>query len=642
MGVHALRVTNMTRHQFRYQSVANMQMHSVYSFVVLLSLLSAQHAAADTLSLSLQLPTTLLQNSLRNEFGLQDAQETEIFRQGDCRWIQVQALNLALVDQHVQVHLPVRMSYGPNWFGSCLGSIDWHGTVTFRLEPYITADDQLRHRLLETQLLDNDGQSTLTGTVIWTLLKRVMQPRLESFQIDLKPPRRELTEVIQSFVPTERSQEMDVLLASARPTQLQIEADRIVIPLQFDLPAHYLTLAPTPAEPAETPLTPAELEQFATTAQAWDAFLVFVIKRLGLDIQDFTTRIRLAELLLDSRYQAIAILAGETEPGIEDPTRQLFLSAWNELRALVLEASQRGQVNGELLTYLTLLNAGDALAFLDSTAPGLGIEISVDGLRRLARILQGNADPALDPLRIDWSTDPYLQELFELRDEPLPEPTSGWWPVLDLLIRPALAGDSTADPQQLADRLRNWIPETKELIAYRTVVATLLERVMVQEMARGTLTREDQEIVRHLVPATALIESCWRQYYRNQDSITHLRSPAGAIGLMQINPAVWRGIFDVERLKTDAAYNAHAGTRILLRYLRQYARPVAAETGDLTHIARASYAAYNAGPRAARRFLKSDLKPSLRKIDEKFWGYYQAFSEGGEVDLQSCKVIAPI
>ena len=48
----------------------------------------------------------------------------------------------------------------------------------------------------------------------------------------------------------------------------------------------------------------------------------------------------------------------------------------------------------------------------------------------------------------------------------------------------------------------------------------------------------------------------------------------------------------------------YLGTRILLRYLRLHARPIAARTGTLEDLARASYAAYNAGPRAAGRFLK--------------------------------------
>jgi hypothetical protein len=57
----------------------------------------------------------------------------------------------------------------------------------------------------------------------------------------------------------------------------------------------------------------------------------------------------------------------------------------------------RGVLRDRALRYATFLAAGDALAAFDAAGPALGIEISADGLRRLARVLA--PDYAGDPSR---------------------------------------------------------------------------------------------------------------------------------------------------------------------------------------------------------------------------------------------------
>ena len=76
-------------------------------------------------------------------------------------------------------------------------------------------------------------------------------------------------------------------------------------------------------------------------------------------------------------------------------------------------------------------------------------------------------------------------------------------------------------------------------------------------------------------PTTALIESCWRQYVVRGGKVTYLRSQSSSVGIMQINQRVWRGFYDIERLRWDTAYNIRAGSQILARYLKDYAIPYA-------------------------------------------------------------------
>lgn len=613
-------------------------------FALLLPCLSGWGvSAAAELTLPLRIPVAVLQQTLRDTLSMQDSGPTEIFRQGDCRFIQIEDLRLAPDADGLRMSSSSTLKFGPDWFGDCYGAIDWSGQARFGLEPYITPDHLLRFRLRDTHLVDAQGKTSLAADLVLKLVARIMQPRLEAFQIDLRPPRSEVANVLHNFVPPAQVEEVDRILASTRATTLAIVGDEVNVALTFDVPDHYIARAgEAEVEDADAaPLTAEELAAFAQTSQAWDAFLVYIIRSLGLDIDDPGIRIRLLEILLDSRYQVAAILSGESVAFDGDPTRALFKATWTEIHALIDEAGRRGLLRGRLLSYLSFLTAGDALFFLDNMAPGLGLDISEAGLRRLARAMRPT-DPT-DPLRFDWELDPFLQELFELDLTPVtPPPLSAVHPHwLDFLIPAAHAEAPVDDLGLLSARLGGWVPAADELATYQALMASLLDGVREREAARADLSEEELEIFRHLVPATALIESCWRQFIRSGDGVTHIRSPSGSIGLMQINPQVWRGIFDVERLKKDTGYNAYAGTRILLRYLRLHARAIAERTGAGEDLARASYAAYNAGPRAAGRILNPERATRIRLIDDKFWKIYQNLGAGGGIDLQACTVTPP-
>jgi hypothetical protein len=157
-------------------------------------------------------------------------------------------------------------------------------------------------------------------------------------------------------------------------------------------------------------------------------------------------------------------------------------------------------------------------------------------------------------------------------------------------------------------------------------------------LQRGGLAAPYRGVYQKLVPSTALIESCWRQYVLRGGKVSYLRSGAGSVGIMQINQVVWRGFYEVERLRWDTAYNARAGAQILMRYLKDYAIPYAQKSGDPDQIPRATYAVYNAGPRAVGRFNKAKLHPREQRVDEKLWTLYQGLASGARADLRNCDV----
>src|SRR5262249_58621160 len=129
---------------------------------------------------------------------------------------------------------------------------------------------------------------------------------------------------------------------------------------------------------------PAQLKRWQTTLDHWDAFVVFVIKDLGLFNADPAARNELLDLLLASRHELVAIAGRGPQPGT-DPVRQLFLNTWSQLRGIVRRSMAKTGDESQGLRFATFLAAGDALAGVEAAGPSLGIEISADGLRRPAR-----------------------------------------------------------------------------------------------------------------------------------------------------------------------------------------------------------------------------------------------------------------
>ncbi len=280
-----------------------------------------------------------------------------------------------------------------------------------------------------------------------------------------------------------------------------------------------------------------------------------------------------------------------------------------------------------------LRSAADALETLDATAPQLGFRIDRDALRKLARMLL----PDVGDEAFAWSTevDPELRELLGFEREPEAF-TAAPSRLLDLLVPPAQAMVKI-DPA-LGRKLQGWVPRADDLDAYLAQVDKLLAAIAQAELTRGRIGQPYVGIYRTLLPATAYMETCWRQFEVKQGKIDTVQSPVGSVGIMQVNKHVWRGIYDLNALLSDAGYNARAGNEILVHYLVDYAikRGEHQKTGNPDNLARATYAVYNGGPGHLARYRKADTKPALRKIDEAFFSKYKAVRRDGREAVKAC------
>ena len=303
------------------------------------------------------------------------------------------------------------------------------------------------------------------------------------------------------------------------------------------------------------------------------------------------------------------------------------MQSWQHLSPIIrrIGSEQEGQ---EHLLWFTVLTASDALAALDRLGPSIGLDISEDGLRRLARMI--NDDQADVLLRYDEAIDPELQQLFREQLRPEPAEPSAWRFDLSLFPR-AIA----ADP---AGRLNSWAPGRDDLGEYLPVVARLLDQSADKVLGKYPLDPVHDRLFRKMVLTTAWQESCWRQYVVKSDKLEPLRSGSGDVGLMQVNERVWRGIYDLQKLRWDIVYNSEAGAEVLLDYLVKYAlrKEEHKHPGGLNNLARASYSAYNGGPSQVTRYRRADVAPEWRKVDAAFWGKFQQVDAGNALKVVEC------
>ena len=252
------------------------------------------------------------------------------------------------------------------------------------------------------------------------------------------------------------------------------------------------------------------------------------------------------------------------------------------------------------------------------------------------------ADSADDPLRYDYKLDPELRRLLNFTPS---KKKSNRTSISSLISGFLLTEAHALDRHHLlgktfSGKLYKWVPSNNEMSSYKKAYSRLLKAAANDQMHISRLDRRYRDTFLHLVKATALIESCWRQFKRKGSNITYMLSGAGSIGLMQINQYVWRGFYDMERIRWDAVYNAQAGVEILMRYFKNSGIPVGRKYGQPAYIPRATYAAYNGGPRARTRFLKP-RNWRQKQVDKKLWTLYRGFAANGEVNLRTCLAVVP-
>lgn len=508
--------------------------------------------------------------------------------------------------------------------GRCLPLFEWTGILEASEEPHVLDGQRaIGFRVTDSKILNAEGEKSAVPGVLWRWIKENVHPRLETLKVDIGPPLDAATTLLRETGAD--ATQIDTVLASVRIASAVAGVEALDIGIALDVPPRPAGWTPPVAEPA---LTVEELAQWHAAWQGWDAFATWLVKRLAVGTSP-ALRDALGDILLDARHDLLDALVADTG---RDPVRDLFRKSWQRLRPLARDLG-RELPAGDALRLLGFVSAADALETLDAAAPQLGFRIDRDTLRRLARTLF----PAAGDEVFAYSTDvdPALRELLGFEREPEAAGLA-YSRLLDLLV-PRAQAMVKVDPA-LAQKLQGWVPRTDDLEAFLQQVDELLTAIAEAELARGKIEKPFVDVYRALLPATAYMETCWRQFEVKQGKVDTVQSPVGSVGIMQVNKHVWRGIYDLDALLGDAGYNARAGNEILVHYFVDYAikRREHEKTGNPDDLARATYAVYNGGPGHLTRYRQPNTRPTLRKIDQAFFDRYKAVQREGREAVKAC------
>jgi hypothetical protein len=508
--------------------------------------------------------------------------------------------------------------------GECRGPEPWHGQMLVELRPHTDSSGLVvTFTPVDAHLLRSDGTEGLLSQPVRLLAEKLILPQLGQVRVDVAEPLRAIDDLLAELLHTD-AQTHATLVKRSHIQALKVLPDGLRATLSFAVAPHPRSAGPEPV------LSPEELAEWSRLEDELDGFLTTIIAMLAEAADSRDLRFELLGVLLDARY-AIAQALTENHPG-GDPVRKLFADTWDRLRPqLATLAHANLPALGGNLHLAGFIAGGDALRALDGLGPEYGVEITRDGLRRLARLLLAEDAPAsFTPLPLE--VDQRLRRLFALDDPQTARADPVFLHLVQWLVPAARAAES-------APQLTTKVPDPDQLQPYLAQVAAILDAKANGRL--GSDTHMPQRLVKAFVPlvrATAWKESCWRQFVGSPAKPEVLKSPVGAVGMMQVNGRVWRGLYDLKRLSEEADYNIAVGAEILDHYLVDYAlrRGENRRPGGDDNLIRATYAAYNGGPGQLSRYRRTDTPQWQRAIDDAFWDHYQQMRTKGWPDVSSC------
>lgn len=518
---------------------------------------------------------------------------------------------------------------------------DWSGYLELVQKVHLQPGTwRLELRTKTVRLYDRRGRAAETAMVLAGAVKRMAADFLGDFTIDLAEPLGNFSARLPLFFAPAQRQKISTWLKGIRPGQVQVEP----VGLKVEMLAPPAPRALGPAEPPEPsrPLSGNEIERFHRYWETWDAFLVHQMMALkGQPLSD-QERDVLLDILLGQRHGFIqALSAPHTH---RDLVREQFLATWQKLGP-IMRRHLLDTPTPHLLKLVAFFTAADALAILDKLGPGLGLDISQEGLHRLAELVL--AGRAAKPLDYGHGVNSGLRSLLGLGPMPDTEkdkppfrrpPIKRWEPPqkswLDWIITPAHAATPPKGYQ-----VDKWLPPSDKLEPYLSRVRKVLHGAVETVIKDAGLSLADHKLFHSMAQATAWQESCWRQFIKERGRVTYLLSyNHSSVGLMQVNERVWRGIYDRQRLRWSINYNAAAGCEILKLYLTRYALKRRKQTAHLPQHTMAGliYAMYNGGPSQFDKYLRRAQVKRFFLSDRLFMKKYDWVTAGAFDQLGKC------
>ncbi|NQT55127.1 MAG: hypothetical protein HQ551_02740 [Desulfobacteraceae bacterium] len=590
-------------------------------------------AFSETVSLPLTLDYPLLR-SLTIYSAFSDPGHTAVlFDEYDgCTNITISEPKFSKSDSLIRFEIKVSIRTGAFFGDECLMPVAWEGYLALYQKPKIDNKKWLlSFETVDSFIYDKDHQPAKITGIIWNFVKFWIYDYLNSITIDLSPPISDVKSCLMPMFATEVRHNTQKMLDSMRPGKIHITHKALKIDILTDVEKIYEEekgIAP------ET-ISQQELDNFIRIWETWDSFLVQMITTLPVEPLSDEDRRLLLDLVLETRHRFVAKLSEKTVGN--DFIRKQFISIWRQVSPL-LRKYLVGEPSKDLWGYLAFFTASDALSALDKIGPTIGVEITRNGLIRLAHILNSESEtltyrPTVDEkLRRIFGFEPATEQIdsvlegdeieIEIENDAQDSNDSNLSKVFfSIFCKPVWAKARKPNPK--LKQIREWIVPKEGVNEYIKRIKGLLSNTALNVLQKGKLPEQYHQIFQQIVLSTAWQESCFRQFRIKKKSLTYLRSYNGtSVGLMQVNERVWRCIYDMNHLRWNIKYNAMAGCEIIDLYFMRYVLRKIDQIDPFTEakLAGVIYAMYNGGPGQFKKFLK-------RSRDQRFYESDRLFRE---------------
>ena len=535
----------------------------------------------------------------------------------------------------------IRFEIGFRIGGTCFHLLIWAGEIEILQKLWLDKNDwQIKFETEDSFIYDRNHKRPFFASMFWDHVKPYLHSDMDKMKIDLSSTANELRTLFPLFFSEEQRLQVESWLSTLRPGEVTIGPDAVKSKLMMDVTA-------APATVGAREISPSEIERLSRDWETWDAFFVYEIQTLIGQPLEQMERAEILDTLLSMRYTFTQAL---TENSLtRDLIRRQFTESWDRV-AKILRKYLLQETSPSLLRHIAFFTATDALAVVDKLGSAIGMEMTPEGLRRLASLLGEEGKET--ELGYTYELDPRLRDLlglgpplsengpsfdaegFEIPkrwEEETPSHKDSLWPRSWFRLASASARTPATPPE-----LRQWIPpESREALPqYLSRVHEILKAAAEERISKNPQNSKYQSLYRVLIPATAWQESCWRQLVKKRAKVTYLLSyNRTSVGLMQINERVWRGLYRRESLRWNIRYNARAGAEILDLYMRDYAISQMQAQGltDEALLGRAVYSMYNAGPDELQRFMKRYRTNAPDRIDRLFKEKYE-MTQNAEFD----------
>ena len=555
---------------------------------------------------------------------------------------------------HILFETKVRVVAGTIILNNCVMPIEWEGYLVLVQTPLVDSKWNLSFHTVESTLYDKHHRPSKITGVVWDLAKTHVYEYLEGITINLAPPVLELKSVLMELFPIDLQANVQKMLESMRPGKINPTSEA----LQIGILTEVVETFKEDSDIEREQLSTEELEVFIDTWEAWDSFLVLMITSLSNEPISEPDRQILLDILLEIRHRFVTdLLNGTVE---RDFVRDQFISAWNKLSPIF-----RNQLGDDpsksLFGYLVFFTAADALSALDKISPTMGIEISRNGLIRLARLLAEDKSLTLDyhigvnsklrsvlglgapPIASGPVTNMEELEIGEEEIDLIEDNDSSFKKLIMFFM--CKSAWAKADKSTITFKdIIPWVFSKKKFETYVDRIKALLEEASDGALNDSKIEDRYHDLYRLIVLSTAWQESCFRQFRVRKRKVTYVLSyNRTSVGLMQVNERVWRGMYDRQHLRWDIQYNAAAGCEILELYIRKYTldrikkMKVGISLDDDT-FARIVYAMYNGGPGQFEKILKRNKDGTFYTSDKLYFDKYSWVKDNQWENIRKCLI----